>query len=227
MYCINCGVKLAQGLKVCPLCDTKVPVQVEDTESLYPQKPKLNPEQSAFWGQMILTILFILPIAITLLCDYNINGKFTWSGFVVGALVMVYLVLVLPFWFKKPNPAIFVPTSFLSVGAYLWFVNFITNGDWFLSFAFPVTLCLALIFTAFATLLKYLKRGKLYIYGSTILSLGAFTPLCEFLLNLTFGFKTVYWSLYPLTALAFLGGFLIFLAICRPARETIERKFFF
>jgi hypothetical protein len=34
------------------------------------------------------------------------------------------------------------------------------------------------------------------------------------------------WSLYPLTALVLLGGMLIFLAICRPARETMERKFF-
>lgn len=227
MYCINCGVKLHDGLDCCPLCDTKVPVTVKKTEPMYPEKPEPNPRQSAFWGQMLLTFLFVVPIVITLICDCNINGALTWSGYVVGALLLVYLIFVLPFWFKKPNPVIFVPTSFLSVGAYLLFINLFTNGDWFLSFAFPLTLGLGAIFTTFTTLIKYLKRGKLYIYGGTILALGAFTPLIEFFLNITFDFKTVHWSLYPLTTLFFLGGMLIFLAICRPARETLERKFFF
>ncbi len=227
MYCINCGVKLHDGLDSCPLCNTKVPVAVEKSEPLYPKKPEFNPTQSAFWSQMILTFLFVLPILITLLCDCNINSEVTWSGYVVGALLMVYLIFVLPFWFRNPNPVIFVPTSFLTVGCYLLFVDLFTNGNWFLSFAFPLTLGIGIIFTTFTALLKYLKRGKLYIYGGTILALGAFTPLIEFFLNITFGFKTVYWSLYPLTTLFFLGGLLIFLAICRPARETLERKFFF
>ena len=227
MYCINCGVKLAQGIDVCPLCDTKVPVAVEEKSPLYPEKTKPAPEQSTFWGQMFLSILFFASAFTTLICDLNINGGITWSGFVVGAIVMTYLVFVLPFWFKNPNPVIFVPTSFLTVTAYLLLINEMTQGDWFFKFAFWLMLALTLIFSAFTTLLKYLKRGKLYIYGGMILALGALMPLCEYLLNNTFNFKPVFWSLYPLTVLAFLGGFLIFLGICRPARETIERKFFF
>jgi hypothetical protein len=45
--------------------------------------------------------------------------------------------------------------------------------------------------------------------------------------NVTF-FRPAFalWSLYPMTALVLLGGMLIFLAICRPARETMQRKFF-
>ena len=51
--------------------------------------------------------------------------------------------------------------------------------------------------------------------------------LIEFLLKHTFGTAFIGWSLYPLTALVLLGGFLIFLGICRPAREAMERKVFF
>jgi hypothetical protein len=47
------------------------------------------------------------------------------------------------------------------------------------------------------------------------------------LINHTFGFsRFIGWSLYPLTTFALLGGILIFLAICRPARESMERIFF-
>jgi len=49
----------------------------------------------------------------------------------------------------------------------------------------------------------------------------------ELLLNLTFQFpRYVSWGWFPGGALVLLGGFLIFLAICRPAREAMGRKFF-
>ena len=59
------------------------------------------------------------------------------------------------------------------------------------------------------------------------MALGAFLPLMELLMVITFrlpGF--IGWSLYPLVALMLLGGALIFLAICRPARESAQRKLF-
>ena len=54
-----------------------------------------------------------------------------------------------------------------------------------------------------------------------------FMPVMGYLLNLTFYEpQFALWSLYPMTPLLLLGGMLIFLAICRPARETMQRKFF-
>ena len=35
------------------------------------------------------------------------------------------------------------------------------------------------------------------------------------------------WALYPAAALGLLGLLLLFLALCRPAREILERKLFF
>ena len=107
------------------------------------------------------------------------------------------------------------------------YISWTTEGGWFLSFAFPVTGAVGLIVTAVVTLLKYVGKGQLYIIGGAFIALGLFMPLMEFLLNLTFGFpQALIWSGYPLVSLVLLGGMLIFLAICRPARETMERKFF-
>lgn len=85
---------------------------------------------------------------------------------------------------------------------------------------------IALIVTAVVTLLRYLRRGGLYIVGGATAALGLFMLLVEFLMNITFGSTGLGWSLYPLVVLVLLGGVLIFLGICRPARETMERKFF-
>ena len=230
MYCIKCGVKLADTEKTCPLCGTAVfhpEIRQNEAEPLYPfqsfPKTRVNPKG----GQIVLTTMFLLPLLISLLCDLQINSAVTWSGFVMGALLVGYVILVLPFWFRRPNPVIFVPCGFLAVGLYLLYIDLATGGDWFLSFAFPVTGGIGLIVTAVVVLLRYLRRGRLYILGGAMIALGAFMPLMEFLIDITFNRpRFAGWSLYPLIALVLLGGMLIFLAIFRPARETMERKFF-
>ena len=65
------------------------------------------------------------------------------------------------------------------------------------------------------------------IKGALILS-GGLAVLIEFLLNVTFQIHTVlFWSLYPLAAGVILGGMLLIIAICKPLRKSLHRKFFF
>ena len=85
----------------------------------------------------------------------------------------------------------------------------------------------ALIVTAAVTLLRYLSRGRLYVFGGAFLTAGLAMPLAELLVNITFQVEKFYWwSLYPLTVLVLIGGMLLFIALYPPARETMERKFF-
>ena len=230
MYCINCGVKLADTEKRCPLCGTVVfhPELIRpEAEPLYPQDQIPVPKVNSRIANVIVTAAFLLPILITLLCDLQMNGGVTWSGFVVGALLAGYVILVLPTWFRKPNPVIFVPCGFVAVGLYLLYISLATGGHWFLSFGFPVTGAVGLIVTTVVTLLRYVRRGRLYVFGGAAIALGAFMPVMELLMNLTFHFqKFTWWSLYPMIPLVLLGGVLIFLAAYRPARESMERKFF-
>ncbi len=230
MYCIKCGVKLADTERVCPLCGTRVfhpDLTQEEGESLYPQNAYPKTKKSTYIPQMLATFALVLPMIIVFLCDWQINREVTWSGYVIGALVLGFVFIVLPSWYKKPNPVAFVPIGFCVLGLYLLYINFHIDGDWFLSFAFPLVGGLGLIITALVTLLKYLKRGKLYVFGGFFIALGGFMLLIEFMANYTFNVEHFHgWSLYPLVSLVMLGGFLIFVAIYRPAREVMERKFF-
>lgn len=230
MYCINCGVRLADTEKHCPLCGTAVyhpELKQPQGEPQYPlyRYPGLpeNPKAALF----LITGLFLLPILITLPCDFLLNGRLTWFGYVAGGLGVSYVSFVLPWWFQKPNPTIFVPCSFLAAGLYLLYINLASGGHWFLSFAFPLVTYLGLLSTAVAALTRYLPRGRLFIYGGAILALGLFLPLMELFLVITFeGIAFTGWSFFSLIPLVLLGGFLIFLGICRPARQMMERKFF-
>ncbi len=230
MYCINCGVKLADTEKKCPLCEAEVyhPTLKQPTERpLYPvgKMPKSTSNSKVLNGAVV--IMFLIPLIVSFISDLQIDEKIDWFGFVAGALFVIYVAFALPLWFKKPNPVVFVPCTFAAITLYLLYINLTTNGNWFMSFAFPTTAGLCLITSAVVTLLYYLKRGKLYIIGGAFIALGAFMLLVECLLNLTFKFEFVGWSIYPLGALAMLGGLLIYFAINSSAREMIERKLFF
>lgn len=229
MYCIKCGVKLAASEKKCPLCGT-VPYHPElvreEGQPLYPNDSLPPKEVRPKAVQAVVLVLFLMPLLITLLCDLRINRTVTWSGYVIGALVVSYVVLALPGWFEKANPVVFVPCGFAAVGLYLLYINLTTDGNWFLSFAFPLVGGVGLIITAMVTLLRYVRRGQLYVLGGGAMAFGLFAPVVEFLLNLTFNRSFVGWSIYPLVALVLLGGLLIYLAINKAARETMERKLF-
>lgn len=230
MYCMRCGVKLADTEKRCPLCGLPAfhPDLVRDAaQPLYPPQREPTYQVSPAGGRIIVSAAFLMAALITMVCDLQLNRQVSWSGFVVGALLLAYVVLVLPGWFRRPNLVIFVPCDFAALGLYLLYINQVTKGAWFLSFAFPMVGCIGLVVTAVVTLLRYVRRGGLYVFGGALIALGALMPLMEYLLCLTFQrLHFVGWSWYPLTALAVLGGMLIFLAICRPAREEMERKFF-
>ena len=229
MYCIQCGVKLADSEKSCPLCGIRVyhpDLEQPKGEKLYP-KNRYPDDRSTLLAQAIVSVLFLLPMLVTPLCDIHFSGGITWSGYVIGALLLAYTVFVLPAWFRRPEPVSFAAGDLAATALYLLYISLKTEGGWFLSFAFPTVGAIGVIILTVTALLRYVRRGKLYIFGGAFLALGLCMPLLEYRIVATFDRpEFVAWSLYPLVILMLFGGMLIFLAICRPARETMERKFF-
>ena len=230
MYCVKCGVALGDTEKQCPLCSTPVyhpELTREDVEPLYPHD-SMPPKQPHPWGVLlIVSLLFLLPMSICLAADLNINGQMNWSGYVIGTLVMLYVIFVLPNWFRKPNPVIFVPVSFGVIALFLLYVCLINGGNWFLPFAFPVTGFLCLLVTTVVVLCRYTRKGLLYVFGGASLAMAGFMVLLEFLLHITFGLPGIgTWSFYPMSVFGLLGIGLILIAIVPSFRESLSKKFF-
>lgn len=229
MYCVKCGVKLGDAETKCPLCNTAVyhPDFEQDGEPLYPRDkmPAVKGPSKRINGAIL--ILFLIPLLVSLSSDWQPDGRLDWFGFVAGGVMLGYIAVALPLWFRKPNPVIFVPCNFAAITLYLWYINFATNGNWFLSFAFPVMGGITLIVCSIVTLYRYLKKGRLYIWGGALIAIGNFMLLVEFLLHVTFSLPFLGWSIYPLIVISVLGGLLIYLGINATAREIMERKLFF
>ena len=229
MYCIQCGVQLAASEKKCPLCGT-VPyhpdIPREEGIPLYPRNREPSVQVRPKVLPVVVMVLFLLPLLVTVLCDLQISGTVSWSGYVIGPLAVGYVAAGLPTWFRRPNPVIFVPCVFGAVILYLLYIDIATAGGWFLGFAFPAAGSAGLLITAVVTLLRHIRRGRLCILGGAAIAWGGMMLLVEFLLNRTFQCGFVGWSVYPLVVLTALGGLMIFLAINRSARESMERRLF-
>lgn len=227
MYCANCGVKLADTEKRCPLCGTEAyhpQIERPEVAPLFPQDFVPKRELSKSTIHIIIFTLFLIPILVTPYCDFYLNRSITWSAYVIFALVIVYMIIILPFWFKKPSPAVFIPIDFLLIALFLHYINYATKGDWFLTLAFPLVTYLGIIVTATTVLLYYLKKGHLYVIGAFFIALGIYMEVIELFLMLTFKMNFDGWSLYPMIPLVVFGLGMIGISISRSARAVLARK---
>lgn len=230
MYCINCGIELSQGQAICPICKTKVchpDFPADQSLATYPARPFQSEEYNRRGLMFVLTVIWSLLTFLPVSLEWMLFHDIGWSGYVSGGLGLAYLLFFLPAWFKNPNPVIFVPSSFAAVAVYLLYINLASDGSWFMSFALPVVAYLALIVTAVCALLRYLRRGRLYIIGSGMIALGIFSVYLEFFIYYTFEtISFVFWSLFPLVALVLLGMMLITVAIVKPFKESLRKYFY-
>lgn len=233
MYCIRCGVELQKGVKKCPLCGLTVyhPEIVEKPEPRpYPERQE--PERNVSRGGMmfLISFLFAIPLLVCLQIDLNLNGAVGWSGIVAASLLTGYVVLCLPLWFRRYDPAVFFPLDTAAALGLCLYLCLARGGRWFLPFALPVGGALLLIVEAVILLLRHAvgerRHRALYVFGGASAAAGGLCVLIEFLLRLSFGIPTRRWSLYPLTALTLIGLMLIVIGACRPLRESLHKKFF-
>ena len=228
MYCVKCGVKLQEGVQSCPLCETPVwnPEGAAPTPS-YPDRMPPYYRESDLTGAVVMTILCAVAEIVILTVGFKLDGQQRWVGYAVWGILLFYIVAVLPKWFRRPKGEIFVPIDHLAVALYVLYICRKTGGNWYMSFAFPVILTSCLLSTAMICLLKYVRKGRLYIFGGFLILLGFFTVLIEFLEHISFGTEMFRWSLYSLTGFAGAGLFLIIAGMIPSIRHNLEKRFFF
>ena len=231
MFCVKCGVELADSEERCPLCGTKVynpEIERVVTSAPYPEFTAKDSRMSKRGIMLIVTILFCALITQLLICELSIPRTKGWAGYAVYGVALFYVLVALPMWFRKPNPVIFVPCDFAAILAYLFYINYVTKGGWFLSFALPAVGVLALITSAAVTLFKYLHHGYLYVCGGVLIANGFYTVLLEYLISSAFDVRSSFhWSLFPLIGCFIIGMGFIIISICKPIKEALKKKLFF
>ena len=231
MYCVKCGVKLQEGVRCCPLCQTPVyhpeASDQEEGNRAYPETLPSAYCESRMSAAIAMTIVCALVVGVIVAVCFRLYGQLFWGGYAALGVAMFYIIAILPAWFRHPNAVIFASVDHVAAALYALYVCGVTGGNWFLPFAFPVTGISCLLSVTLICLLKYLRKGKLFIFGGFLILLGGASMLVEFFEHLTFGTQMFRWSLFSLAGFGAAGLFLLLAGIIRPLRRTLERRFFY
>lgn len=233
-YCVNCGVELEKGEKYCPLChvevlNPKAPWQ-EPVERPYPRYLEtLVHRIDRRYFATLAGLILLIPILITFLLDILDGSGLSWSAYIVGAMALLFIFIVFPFYFKRYHTVIFLSVNCAAILLYLLFIERMNGGHWFVGIGLPVTVAasigiiiLALLFTK--------KNGMTMLKkcASVLFALGLFVLVVEVIIRLNetapFDLK---WSLYALIPCAILGVAALILEHRKNVKEEIRRRLFY
>ncbi len=162
-FCVNCGVRLGASERKCPLCGVQVinPIQPQRTRTpaLYPPADGSCSPVARFDRRTIafvITCVLALPALLSAAVDWVYGDALSWSLYVLGAAVMLWVFFVLPLLAtraesRERSPAALLIPDTVALLTYLWLIERLSAPDtWFVTLALPIagTVCLLVIVNA-------------------------------------------------------------------------------
>ena len=233
-YCVNCGVELGKSEKYCPLCQVEV---------INPASPWAEPEQLPYPARLerisrnldrrhlgiLLGVILLIPALITLICDLAGGNGIVWSGYVIGALGLLFVWFVLPLYFNRYYHGAFFPLDLIALLGYLFYIEFGSGGDWFLPLGAP--LCIISGIFLWVSWLLFTKKKKMNGLGRAswiLLACGLFSVAVEIIINsYASGGRQLVWSIYVLIPCLALSLCAFILSESRRLRDEIRKRIFF
>jgi hypothetical protein len=229
-YCVNCGVKLEETQKKCPLCDTEVvnPRQPVNLEKKRPYPPRLHKLQSRvnriFWGR-IVTVALIGAAIVFLLSEFLYAGWLGWSAYGLASLALLWVVGALPLFLRTPSALKCLSIDVLALIPFLLVVQLLGGGSWFVPLALPIVLlggCLTLLIVT-GVREHFLK--SLYIPAAITFAVAIMLVGIEILIqNYIFRTFRLSWSLFAAVPVCVAGIILIVIERNMKLKNEIVRR---
>lgn len=125
-----------------------------------------SPDKSSKNFAAIFSVLCLIPAIATLTIDYIWNYKIDWkpTGYIVGALIVIWICCVLPAIKITPAPVTAL-ICFMALALYLMYIVKQVSGSmlWFAAFALPAIAVLAVFIGADSAIIHSTKIGSLGI----------------------------------------------------------------
>ncbi len=230
-YCVNCGVKLAESEKLCPLCEIPVhnPHASGGEEEYAPYPPRVETQRinRSFIAVLGLLILLV-PIVVTFVCDLLSDFHIEWSLYVIGAALVIYVFVFVPMFFKKNLIYLFIAMDMIAVCLYLALIFYLTAGmRWYLITALPIAFATGTLVDC-ATLIFRIKRLRILPkYAILCYMLCVYFIVLEIILELAFyGEILLQWCWYANAPLVMLGALLFIVNGKEGLVDELRRRLF-
>jgi hypothetical protein len=184
--CVNCGVELDDGLKICPLCgrDPGNKGEQENISNNYPsgiiQRQKKE-NRRYLWE--LSGILVFSGIAGCTIFDLITGKGLNWSLFSDVSLVAAWVILTL-YLFAYKRTFTIVTLQMLTILAALFFIDLIATGrEWFFQAGLPVTIAAFVAAGIVIILYKTAHFDGLSIIAAAFIVLSGFCIITEMILD--------------------------------------------
>ncbi|HIY06415.1 MAG TPA: zinc-ribbon domain-containing protein [Candidatus Evtepia faecigallinarum] len=231
-YCVNCGVELDDTAAFCPLCHTPVnnPNQPVDHTSPKPfptERKEVPPVSRIHLAILLSTVLVSVAVCCGVL-NLFLRTQRTWSLYVIGAAVMLWIWLVLPLLRRKKDTlGLQLLADILAIAIYVSFIAVELDGwDWYWHLALPIILLLGAVFLFWGLTMGRGQRSTLSSMALVIGSIGVFLLGVECFVDRYFqGSWTPGWSLVVLAICLILTVPLVVVRRTPSLREEVRRRF--
>lgn len=233
-YCPNCGVELSASEKRCPLCKATSPNQCENPETAAASYPPANnapidaptPRKRRTFAAAC-AILLLIPVLTCVLSDIHIDGTLTWSRYVLLSFGLLYVYLFPPLILLRHRLTISIPLDCLGTLGFLWGIESVTGGDWFLPFGLPLTILVFFVLFAVVMLVRKCPWNLLKILATILCGMGVCVMAIEWLINHSFyPDRTMTWAVYTCIPCLLLGAALFVVDHNPACKQELRKRFF-
>lgn len=230
-YCVNCGVELDSTAAFCPLCHVPVSNPRQPVDQLSPKPFPTERREVPPASKTELAILITAMLASVAVCCGVLNlflrAEHTWSLYVIGAAVMLWIWLVPPLFLRTMHLYARLLSDVLAIAIYVFLISVDLDGaDWYWHLALPVILLLGAVFLFLGFMMRDHRRSILSSITLIIGSIGVFLFGVELFVDRYFqGVWQPSWSLVVLTICAALVIPLVVVRHVPALREETRRRF--
>jgi hypothetical protein len=227
-YCVNCGVKLKESEKVCPLCNTKVinPNNLK-TEFIpaYSQNIEKTKKVNKKYLCFLITIILMGVTIITVLCNLIFTGNITWSIYVVASILFLNSKLSFVLFKNKFFP-LFI--DLLTTETLIYVIAYLNNGlHWFYYLVCPFIFIIWIYIILCTFVLSKKKYNLLRRFSVAFSFISVILLIIESCIDMYKYEKiTINWSIYAILPIIIIGTILFLISYNRKLIEEIKQRIF-
>ncbi len=235
-YCVQCGVKLEQSLKTCPLCHTPVinPNELKTSDLANTMAPfattkgEVEPMKKHDIG-LWLTLVFGSTALSCGLLNFLVFNHYYWSIPVIGACIVMWLFFCPRMFLPQIPVSINLAVSGVSVIMYELSITLMTSKDrWFYELTLPITLVLLGLLALFGLLYKCVSSSLVASALYFFIDIAIFSVALECFIDRFMGLKAhIFWSAIVLSVCAVISVGLIAILSMKRLRETVRKRLHF
>lgn len=222
MYCVKCGVELEKGRDKCPLCETKVLYEAENTQEFDSEYPEVRVnlyelnkrkiKNKIYFIMLTLSIISILEVA---LGNIIINGELTWGYFVIPSIILlnIFIFIVSDGWSLKKNLTLLC----ISLSSFLLIIDLYDDKvSWAFRIGIPIVISFYILGLIFSKI-KQNRKAKIKIFNYFLILVGIFIISIEIIVS-----RKISWSL--LASIPLIVFALMFKHFYKEYEEELQKR---